>query len=125
MENFKKLLRLAKRFELKYIVAQKVSAQAGDVEATLKSAGLWELSNQVSSLLDQARVPSDASVDIKINIKPGNEVSFTVLTNPANPKASQTLALLLSKSFSRKMSEVLAKSGLGVGESVVLNWLTF
>ena len=125
MENFKKLLKLAEKLESKYVVAQQATAQSGDVEKVLKAAGAWDLSNQVSPLLEAAKVPSDASVDIKINVNSKNQVSFTVLLNPTNPKASQTLSLLLMKNFSKKMSDALRASGANIGDSVILNWLTF
>lgn len=125
MENFKQLLRLAKRLELKYVTAQKTTAQAGDIETALKAANLWELSNEVSPLLDKAKVPSDASVEIKINVKSGPSVSFTALINPSNPSAAQTLSLLLLKQFSKRMMEALKKAGLDVSDMVVVNWLNF
>lgn len=125
MENFKKLLRVAKKFELKYIVAQQVAAQPADVEKTLSNAGLWNLSNEVSPLLETAKVPNEASVELKINVKPGGEVSFTALIEPANPKASQTLSLLLMKNFGRKMSEALKTGGTNIQNALVLNWLKF
>ncbi len=125
MENFKKLLRFAKMLELKYIIAQKVSAQAGDIEQALKGEGVWDLANQVSPLVDAAKVPSDASVQIELTVSPGPVVNFVALINPSNPKVAQTLLALLIKNFSNKMTAALKKSGLNVDSEVRVKWLTF
>jgi len=125
MENFKKLLRLAKNLELKYIIAQKISAQPGDIEMALKAAGVWNLSNEVAPLLNAAKVSDTDSVEIIINVKPGPNVSFTALINPSNPKVSQTLSLLLLKNFSKKMTDALRAANLDVTDVLTVKWLTF
>lgn len=127
MENFKKLLSVAKKLELKYIVAQapSFSAQPVEIETALKRAGLWELSNQISPLMDTAKVPSNASADIKLEVKPGPTVSFSALVDPTNPKAAQTLSMLLFKNFSNKMSNALKSAGVNVTDTIIVNWLKF
>lgn len=89
MENFKKLLRLAKRLELKYIIAEDVSTSGEDdaVRAALEKNGLMD-PNLIAPYMAQAGIPSDAVVNVTINIQPGYSVSFTATAVPS-PKPNR------------------------------------
>lgn len=136
MENFRKLLRFAKKMELKYIIAQQ-TATAGDIQDALYKAKLGpvkpdgsidanlqnELINKISPYLDAAGVPASSSVNIKLNVSAGPSVSFTVLIDPSNPKASQTLSLKFLKDFSKPMMAAIKNAGLSVTGTVTADWL--
>lgn len=135
MENFKKLLRLAKRLELKYIIAGQ-TATAGDIQTALYKARLGpvtpdgnidaalqnDLINQVSPLLDELGIPASSTVNIKINVSPGPNVSFTALIDPAH-KGAAALSLKLLKKFSKPMMAAIQNAGLSVTGTVTADWL--
>ena len=125
MKNFKKILASAKKFELKYVFGQQMSAQPDDIARTLKAAGMFDLSAEVGPLLNQAKVPDTAAVDIKINVNKGNKVTFTSLLTPSNAPAASALSILLQKKYSTKMSDILTKANISVTDSLLVNWLTF
>jgi hypothetical protein len=101
------------------------SAQPSDVEAALKNANLWELSKQVSPLLNQAGVPDDAAVAINIIADKGGLVKYIPTINPPNPNVSNKLGSLLMKQYSASMSKALQVSNLNIESPLTLNWLKY
>lgn len=144
MENFKNLLRIAKKLEQKYIIAQKQtsSAQAGDIENALSVSKLHpvvpgtngqqknaavqrELDLMVAPLLDAAKISTNEAVQINLNINPGPKVSFMISITPANPRAAQTLSTLLMRNFAPKMEAAIKNSHLNVSNPVIVKWLEY
>src|SRR5579885_1568521 len=125
MNAIKKLLKVADKIEKRLQKqAQTVSAQPSDVEDVLRKANLWELSNQVSPLLNVARVPDSASVKISIVVDKNLRVNFIVELNPPHASAV-ALARLLKNTYANKMHLALAAAKLNIADTLTLNWLTF
>lgn len=123
MKSVDKLLKLAERFSRKISLAQQSSAQAGDIENALKAARLWDLSQAVSPLLNQAGVSDTAPVKITIVVDSKLDVKFTVETQP--PAAALKLAGLLRTKYSAAMKAAIAAAKLSVAETLTVPWLTF
>lgn len=125
MKNIEKLLKLADKIEKRLKKeAQMTSAQASDVEDALKAAGLWELSSNVSPMLNAAGVPESATVQINIVVDKTLRVSFVVSLNPPHASAL-ILARLLKNAYAGKMGAALTAAKLSVADTLTVKWLTF
>ena len=125
MSATKHLISLGRKIEQKLTIkAQMSSAQAADVEDTLKAAGLWDLSNTVSPMLNSAGVPEDVKVHINIVVDKGLNVGFVVQTEPVNASGVR-LTRLLKASLGNKMKAALSAAKLNVAESLTVSWLSF
>lgn len=117
------LYKLAVKFEKQ---AQAVmSAQSGEIQTVLENARLWQLSANVSPLLNQAGVPDDAAVTIFILINKGPVVTFKTVLNPNNPKVAATLDMLLKQKLSVPMTNALKAAKVNINDTVTVKWLTF
>jgi len=126
MDSLKKMAQLADIFEQKLEKFSQIaaSAQKEDIERALKAAQLWELSDTVATMLNQAGVPSDASVTIDILVDKVLNVQYLVSTLPSHPSAAK-LSQLLKNAFSSKMKAALQTAKLTVADTVTANWLKF
>lgn len=124
MTNVKKIARLADRYELKISLAQTQGAQAGDIETALKSAGLWVASDQIAPMLTTAKVPEDVAVSVSVVVDKGLAVRFQVQTTPNSPTGA-TLAKLLERAYSAKMSKALKDAQLSVADTVTAKLANF
>lgn len=118
-----KVYDLAKKFQIK--LAQTVSAQPDTIEEVLTGAGLWQLSDKVSPLLNTAHVPEDCKVHIAILIDHALNVSFRVDLDPQNHPASVALSRLLKMKFSAAMKQALIKAKVDVAGTMEVGWLNF
>lgn len=123
MSSVDKLNKLADRFARKIVLGQTSSAQAGDIQNALQTAGLWDKAAEVSPLLNAAGVSDDASVKISIMVDSKLDVKYHVETQP--PAAAIKLAALLKNKYGAAMKAALAAAKLTVAETVTLGWLTF
>jgi hypothetical protein len=105
--------------------AQVASAQAGDIENALKKHGLWDLANEVSPLLNAARVPESAAVKINMVVDKTLMPHFAVALDPPNSTSQLALARLLQQKYGAKMQAALKAENLAVAENVNVGWLTF
>ena len=103
--------RLIKVAELYEKLAQSRSAQAGDIEMALKEADLWVSTKEIAPLLNTAKVPETASVNISVSVDQNLNVKFIVQTDPKSNSAN-TLSKLLEKQYSSKMSKALKSAKL-------------
>jgi hypothetical protein len=125
MKSLEKMSSLADRFEQKLLKqAQVVSAQSGTIQDALTAAKLWELSDQVVPMLNQAGVPENASVATSIVVDKLLNVNILVTTTPPHASAAK-LAQLLKNSFSAKMKAALQAAKLSVADTITVGWLTF
>lgn len=131
MNALNNLLAVAKKLEQKlFIKAQVSSAQAGDIENALKQAGLWELSNQVSPMLNTAGVPDNVKVQIDLMVDRNLNVKFMVSTVPPHGSALRLAALLQGRptdnaSLANKMRNALRAAKLSVADTLKVSWLNF
>jgi len=125
MNAVKELLKVAEKIENRFRkLAQMVSAQPSDIEAALRQANLWDLSNQVAPLLNSAGVPESAAVKINIVVDKNLQVHFVVDLTPTHASAVR-LAGLLRNAYGSKMNQALAAAKLTVADTITLNWMTF
>jgi hypothetical protein len=124
--SIEKIQKLARRFELILIKqsAQQTSAQAADVEDALRSANLFDISDKVSPLINAAKIPDDASVNLSMTFDRALNPSYIVQTNPPSP-AANTLSGLLKKHFAGPMKQALIQKQLNIADTINLNWLKF
>ena len=126
MDKFKKTLALADKFELKLSVAQAAtSAQAADVETALKTANVFDVSDKVAPLLNDAKVPGDAKVAVSIVVDSHLNPTYVVKLDPANPAASAKLGQLIKGKFSAAMKKALVDAKLNVADKVQADWVHF
>lgn len=123
MKSLAKLTALANRFKIK--LAQNVSAQPGDIESSLKSAQLWDLSKDVASLVAAAGVPDTSTIDLHIVVSTGPVVGFDPVLTPEAPQAADKLKTLLIKKYALPMATALQKAGMSVAEPVTVSWLKY
>jgi hypothetical protein len=121
--SLEKLLKLAANYEK--MADSIMSAQPSDIEGVLQSAGLWNLSKDVSPMLNSAGVPDDAGVSISIVVGNKLETNFVVALTPPNPKASKTLSYMLHNKYAAAFSKALITAKLNVASAVVVKWLSF
>lgn len=114
--------RIANKFQVK--LGQLASAQSADIQDALAKAGLWELSNQVAPMLNTARVPETASVQINLIVDKTLNVNFNVVLTPQS-NASAVLSRMLKANFGAKMHQALAAAKLNVAETLTVKWLSF
>lgn len=100
------------------------SSQAADVEAALSSAGLWNLSDQVASLLNIVKVPEDCKITIGLAVDKLYNISYIVVLNPQHPSA-KVLSLELKKKFGDAMKKALISTKLHITDTITLKWLSF
>jgi hypothetical protein len=104
--------------------SMKASAQAGDIEEALKKAGLWNKTNEIAPLLNQAGVPEDAKVFIRIKVDKRLNVKILVKTKPDH-KSARTLEGKLNQLYASKMKAALQKQQLEVADTIELAWINF
>jgi len=124
--NIQSLYQAASRF---FSLAQATtSAQPADIEAAIRSAGLWDQTSVVGTLLNTAGVPDDASVSISMRVAPTLDFVYpTVLTpeNPHNKVVANKLASLLKAKYGMAHKNALVKAKLNVASPLDLKWMTF
>lgn len=123
MSSVDRLNKLADLFTRKIVLGQASSAQSGDIETALRSAGLWEKSQEVAPLLNQVGVADDASVAISIIVDSKLDVKFHVDTKP--PAAAIKLAAALRTKYGAAMKAAIQAAKLTVADTVTLNWMHF
>jgi hypothetical protein len=125
MKSLEKMVIVAGEMERKWIrTGQVVGAQAADIEAALAAARLWDLSAQVSPLLNQAGVPDSASVAVSIVADKMLNINFLVSTNPPHASAAK-LAQILKNIYATKMKAALQAAKLSVTDIITVKWLSF
>lgn len=152
MKATDKLIKLAEKFEMKISRATQ-DAQAGEVETALKSAGQWLSPDQVAPLLNVAKVPEDAALDIRIIVNQSLAVKFQVKSTPpnsilldetdANPKVAaqnkakndmirakyqapgNTLGNILNQKFAGSMASALKGAKITISDTVEAKMVTF
>jgi hypothetical protein len=106
-----KLTLLANKIEAK-LNKLAASAQRGDIENALKNAHYFDFNDvqgDLNPLLDKAKVPNEAKLDIKIKVIPGPAVDF--LITPAIP----ALLGLMRKFMAPKIAKILSTATMDVG----------
>lgn len=119
MNSLDKLVKLAARFERKIALGQAQSAQPGEIDRALQDAGVRPTANDVAPYLNKARIPEDASVDIKIKVYPTQRVEF--ITTPAFPGLNG----LLNRDYSPRMQQALARAQKAPAEPMLVNIAKF
>lgn len=123
MKYTNRLINLGQQLADKY--AQTVSAQPGDVENALRSAGLWDKTQDVSPMLNAAGVPDDASVVISMQVDPALNFTYPVVLTPPNKPAAFKLASAIKMKFGPLHKAAAQKAGLKVANPLVLQWMKF
>lgn len=125
MKATQKIIQLGKEIEKRLLVkAQAMSAQPDDIEQALRTAGLYDISNQVAPLLNAAGVPENVSLKIGIDVDPHLNVGYTVAASPNHPSA-HALSRLLKMKFAPKMKSALQSAKLNVAGPMQIGWLNF
>lgn len=119
MKSLDKITKLANKFVRKIALASTQSAQSGEIDTALKSAGVRPTAEDLSPLLDTAKVPEDMHLSIGINVDSGLNVKF--VTNPRHVG----LEALLNKTYSNRMAAALKSAGIGVTGVVYTGLATF
>lgn len=125
MNSLKKLTALADKIEAKLAkYGQQQSAQPGDIETALKGANAWPAPNDMAPLLNAAKVPDDASVDVKFVVDSHLNINFKVTSNK---QGGFTIALerLLHQKYGGVMSNALKQAKLAVAGTMMVNLATF
>lgn len=117
------LFKLAERLARKISLAQAQSAQPGEIMAVLKSAGLWEKTQEVAPLLAKAGISDDATVAISIVVDSKLDVNYVVQTNP--PAAAIKLRGLLKAKYGAAMKTALQAAKISVTDTMTLGWMNF
>lgn len=105
--------------------APQVSAQPSEIQAALQKAGLWEMSAQVSPLLDRANIQDTEGTVVQLVVGAGDTVTFNVTVTPNNPNAAGRLKALLNQAYAGKISQALKAAGIKAETPVTVNWLRF
>lgn len=119
MNSLDKLVKLAARFERKIALGQARSAQPSEIDKALQNAGVRPTDNDIAPYLDKAKIPNNASVDIKIKVYPTQKVEF--VTTPAYPGLNG----LLNRDYSSKMQEALARAQTAPTQPMLVNIAKF
>lgn len=107
-----------------------MSAQGFDIEQALKEGNVWELSNFVAPLLDQAKIPETSKVETFIKVMPGPKVIITAnidgKTSETDP-AAKILSNLLTKKFDKILTAAIQKNLKKeiASEGQIIKWINF
>lgn len=105
MSSVDKLFKLADRLARKISLGQ--SAQPGDIQSNLQEARLWDLTNDLFPLLDQADIPAGVPVHLDIVVDSNFNVTYPVKTKDA--AKGQKLSVLVKSKYGQAMSDALKK----------------
>jgi hypothetical protein len=111
MKSSVRLTLLANKIEAK-LNKLAASAQRGDIENALKAARYFEFNDvqgDLNPLLDTAKIPATAKLDIKIKVAPGPLVDFLI-----TPQAPALLGLM-RKYIAPKMAKILSAATMDAG----------
>lgn len=111
MKSSVKLILLANKIEAK-LNKLAASAQRGDIENALKAARYFDFNDvqgDLNPLLETAKIPTEAKLDIKIKVAPGPVVDF--LITPPAPE----LLVLMRKTIAPKIVQILKTATMDAG----------
>lgn len=130
MKSLDRILKIAERFEDKITsgLAAKYaqqSSQPGDIEAALKTAGLFDIANSVAPMLSTVGISDETKVTIHVVVHKDLSCTYLVTLDPANPGQAFKLASAIKVKYGPAMKAALAKAGIQVTDTMEVNWLTF
>lgn len=125
MNAFKELLRVCEKIEKRLKTGQvSMSSTALDIVAALKKHNLFDIANEVSPLLNVAKVPETAAVKIIMVVDKNLLPHIAVSTDPRDASAL-TLTRLLQAKYAAKMRAALQAEHIVIPDTMEVNWLTF